>query len=309
MNGASPLIVAWISLTIEIDAARAEVLSDALLELGALSADIHDAAAGTAREQPLFGEPGVASEKFWSAAEVTALFDANVDIPSVLQAVAQVAQLSSLPGYRLTQVEEQDWVRLTQSQFSPIQISSRLWIVPTWHQAPDPAAVNLILDPGLAFGTGSHPTTHLCLAWLDENLRGGEDVLDYGCGSGILAIAALKLGAGHATGIDIDPQAVVASRDNAVRNQCDPGKAEFYTAQAYAVADGWGDVVIANILANPLIALAPLLARATRRSGRIALSGILKEQAADVENAYRQWFEMHTGREQEGWVLLTGAKR
>ena len=301
--------MAWLSLTIETGAAHAEALSDALLELGALSADIHDAAAGTAREQPLFGEPGVASEKFWSAAEVTALFDANVDIPSVLQAVAQVAQLSSLPGYRLSQVEEQDWVRLTQSQFGPIQISSRLWIVPTWHQAPDPAAVNLILDPGLAFGTGSHPTTHLCLAWLDENLRGGEYVLDYGCGSGILAIAALKLGAGHATGIDIDPQAVVASRDNAVRNQCDPGKAEFYTAQADVTAGAQADIVVANILANPLIALAPLLARATRRSGRIALSGILKEQAQEVENAYRQWFEMSAAAEREGWVLLTGTKK
>ena len=301
--------MAWISLTIATGAAQAEVLSDALLELGALSADIHDAAAGTAHEQPLFGEPGVFSEKFWSAAEITALFDANADIPAIVQAAAQAAQLSSLPGYRLAQVEEQDWVRLTQSQFSPIQISSRLWIVPTWHQAPDPAAINLILDPGLAFGTGSHPTTHLCLAWLDENLRGGEDVLDYGCGSGILAIAALKLGAGHATGIDIDPQAVAASHDNAARNQCERTQAVFHTAQMSPAVETCVDVVVANILANPLIVLAPVLAQATRKGGRIALSGILKEQAADVETVYRQWFEMHAGREQEGWVLLTGTKR
>ena len=302
--------MAWISLTIATDAAQAEVLSDALLELGALSADIHDAAVGTAHEQPLFGEPGVFSEKFWSAAEITALFDANADIPAIVRAAARAAQLPGLlPDYRLAQVEEQDWVRLTQSQFSPIQISSRLWIVPTWHQAPDPAAINLILDPGLAFGTGSHPTTHLCLAWLDENLQGGEDVLDYGCGSGILAIAALKLGASHVTGIDIDPQAVVASHDNAARNQCDRTQAVFHTAQVSPAVETCVDVVVANILANPLIALAPVLARATREGGRIALSGILKEQAADVANVYRQWFEMHASREQEGWVLLTGTKR
>lgn len=301
--------MAWISLTIETGAAQAEVLSDALLELGALSADIHDAAVGTAHEQALFGEPGVFSEKFWSAAEITALFDADADISAIVQAAAQAAQLPGLPSYRLIQVAEQDWVRLTQSQFSPIQISSRLWIVPTWHQAPDPAAINLILDPGLAFGTGSHPTTHLCLAWLDENLRGGEDVLDYGCGSGILAIAALKLGASHVTGIDIDPQAVIASRDNAVRNQCDQTQAEFHAAQMLPAVATCVDVVVANILANPLIALAPVLAQATRKGGRIALSGILKEQAADVETVYRQWFEMHTGREQEGWVLLTGTKK
>ena len=301
--------MAWISLTIVTGAAQAEVLSDALLELGALSADIHDAAVGTAQEQPLFGEPGVFSEKFWSAAEITALFDANADIPAIVQAAAQAAQLPRPPAYRLTQVEEQDWVRLTQSQFSPIQISSRLWIVPTWHQAPDPAAINLILDPGLAFGTGSHPTTHLCLAWLDENLRGGEDVLDYGCGSGILAIAALKLGASHATGIDIDPQAVAASHDNAARNQCERTQAEFHTAQMSPAVATCVDVVVANILANPLMVLAPVLAQATRKGGRIALSGILKEQATEVETIYRQWFEMHTGKEQEGWVLLTGTKR
>ena len=301
--------MAWISLTIATGAAQAEVLSDALLELGALSADIHDAAVGTAHEQPLFGEPGVFSEKFWSAAEITALFDASADSPAIVQAAAQAAQLPGLPSYRLAQVEEQDWVRLTQSQFGPIQISSRLWIVPTWHQAPDPAAINLILDPGLAFGTGSHPTTHLCLAWLDENLRGGEDVLDYGCGSGILAIAALKLGASHVTGIDIDPQAVAASHDNAARNQCERTQAEFHTAQASPAVAACADVVVANILANPLMVLAPVLAQATREGGRIALSGILQEQAADVETVYRQWFEMHTGREQEGWVLLTGTKK
>ena len=305
--------MSWISLTIETDAAHAEILSDALLELGALSADIHDAAAGTEREQPLFGEPGELPEKIWPAAEITALFNADADISTVMQAAAQAAELISLPIHRLAEVPEQDWVRLSQVQFTPIQISSRLWIVPSWHQIPDPAAVSLILDPGLAFGTGSHPTTQLCLAWLDENLRGGEDVLDYGCGSGILAIAALKLGAGHAVGIDIDPQAVVASRDNALRNQLDQMKAEFYTAhsapQAAVATAAWADVVVANILANPLIVLAPLLMSMTRKGGCIVLSGILRDQAEEVERIYRQWFEMRIAGEREGWVLLTGTRK
>ena len=305
--------MSWISLTIETDAAHAEILSDALLELGALSADIHDAAAGTEREQPLFGEPGELPEKIWPAAEITALFNADADISTVMQAAAQAAELISLPIHRLAEVPEQDWVRLSQVQFTPIQISSRLWIVPSWHQIPDPAAVSLILDPGLAFGTGSHPSTQLCLAWLDENLQGGEDVLDYGCGSGILAIAASKLGARHVVGVDIDPQAVAASRENAIRNQCEEIKAGFhvthFSTQTDPAREAWADVVVANILANPLIMLAPILMRATREGGRIALSGILEEQAEEVKQVYRQWFKMHTAKMQEGWVLLTGTKK
>jgi len=200
--------MSWTALTIQTGAAHAEVLSDALIELGALSADIHDAAIGTQHEQFLFEEfDDEFPEKIWSTVEITALFDEAADVPTIVQIVAQAVQLPFLPAYRLKQVEEQDWVRLTQSQCDPIKISSRLWIVPSWHQAPDPTAINLMLDPGLAFGSGSHPTTQLCLAWLDKNLRGGEDVLDYGCGSGILAIAALKLGAGRVVGIDIDPRA------------------------------------------------------------------------------------------------------
>lgn len=305
--------MAWISLAIETDSAHAEALGDALLELGALSTDIHDAGSGTDREQFLFDEPGEPSEQIWFASELTALFNEDVDIASTVQAAASAARLPCQPSYRVTHVEEQDWVRMTQSQFAPIRISSRLWIVPSWHQIPDPAAVNLILDPGLAFGTGSHPSTQLCLGWLDETLRGGEDVLDYGCGSGILAIAALKLGAGHVVGIDIDPQAVTASRANAVLNQCDETKAEFFEThvadRAGSENGAWVDVVVANILANPLIVLAPLLMRATRKGGQIALSGILMEQAEDVIQIYRQWFDIRITREQAGWALLTGTRK
>jgi ribosomal protein L11 methyltransferase len=303
----------WISLAIETDDAHAEVLSDALLELGALSTDLHDAAAGTEREQPLFDEPGEAPGTIWRASELTALFGADADISSIVEAAAEAAQLASLPSYHITHVEEQDWVRLTQSQFDPIRISSRLWIVPSWHPVPDPAAINLILDPGLAFGTGSHPSTQLCLAWLDSNLQAGEDVLDYGCGSGILAIAAAKLGAAHVIGVDIDPQAVAASRSNALLNHCET-KVEFHTAHSGAQADTGQraadvvDVVVANILANPLIMLAPILTDATRPGGRIALSGILSAQAEEVMHAYRRHFNMRIAQEQAGWVLLTGTK-
>lgn len=305
--------MSWITLIIKADAAHAELLSDALMEQGALSVDIHDAAADTQDEQLLFGEPGEPSEAIWQNAEVSALFNRNADIDQILRNITHTAQLGAQPNYGLEHVEEQDWVRLTQSQFDPIQISPRLWIVPTWHQSPDPTAINLILDPGLAFGTGSHPTTQLCLGWLDQNLQPGDKIIDYGCGSGILAIAALKLGADHITGIDIDPQAIKASQENALRNHCDPARFIFATTHKATGRDlqpeEQVDIVVANILANPLIILAPILAQAVRKQGHIGLSGILKEQAEEVRNIYQQWFDMRIASEQEGWVLLTGIKR
>lgn len=305
--------MSWITLIIKTDAAQAEELSDALLEQGALSVDIHDAAADTQDEQMLFGEPGEPSGEIWQNAEVSALFNEDTDIVEILRNITQIAQSDRQPDYRIERIEEQDWVRLTQSQFDPIPISSRLWIVPTWHASPDPAAINLILDPGLAFGTGSHPTTQLCLRWLDQNLQAGDNVMDYGCGSGILAIAALKLGARHVTGIDIDPQAIKASEENALRNQCDPEKFHFATAHQVTERslqpEEQTDVVVANILANPLIILAPLLMQIARKHGHIVLSGILKGQAEEVKAVYQQWFDMSIAGEQEGWVLLTGSKR
>lgn len=305
--------MSWTALIVETTAAYADALSDSLIEFGALSADIHDAAIGTQNEQPLFEEFNSPSEKIWPTVEITALFEVAVDVPTILQTVTKAIQLPSLPAHRLKHVEEEDWVRLTQSQFDPIQISGKLWIVPSWHQAPDPAAINLMLDPGLAFGTGYHPTTQLCLTWLNENLRGGENIIDYGCGSGILGIAALKLGAGHVLGIDIDPRAVESSRDNAKRNQCDRKKVEFYTTTFMASSDqkynAWADIVVANILANPLIMLAPILANTTKNNGHVVLSGILKEQIKEVEHAYRQWFKMYIAKEKEGWALLIGTKR
>ena len=295
----------WLSLKIQADESTAGTLSDALMELGALSAAIEDADAETANERAIFGEPGEPVDSLWSNNVVSALFNEDADIPTIVADAMAIAGLVTLPRYVVEPVAEQDWVRLTQAQFDPIQITSKLWIIPTWHTPPDPQAVNLIIDPGLAFGTGSHPTTRLCLQWLEQNIVGGETVLDYGCGSGILAIAAMKLGAGSVTGVDIDPQAIVASRQNAELNQVAPIFHQPSKGKKLAPAD----IVVANILTNPLKVLAPLLAQAVRTGGKIALSGVLATQAQDTLAVYRQWFDIDIADEYEGWVCLAGIKR
>ena len=295
----------WLTLIVDTDAEHAEALSDALLELGALSVDLLDADADTPDEQAIFGEPGEPPPGVWQHNRVSALFNDDLDVSAILRKAAGSVGLGQLPEYRIETLADNDWVRLTQSQFDPIRISQRLWIVPTWHTPSDPAAVNIVLDPGLAFGTGSHPTTRLCLRWLDNNLQGGESVLDYGCGSGILAIAALKLGAAHAVGIDVDSQAVTASRDNAAANRVE--NVRFY--QPDSAPQGIHDLVVANILTNPLRMLAPLLANATRQGGQIVLSGILEEQAQDVKNIYQQWFDLNAPIFEDGWACLSGRKR
>ncbi|MDD4929052.1 MAG: 50S ribosomal protein L11 methyltransferase [Gallionella sp.] len=295
----------WLTLIIDTDAEHAEALSDALLEHGALSVDLLDADANTPDEQAIFGEPGEPPPGVWQHNRVSALFDAHMDVAEILRASARVIGLTQLPIHRIETLADNDWVRLTQSQFEPIPISDRLWIVPTWHTPADPAAINIILDPGLAFGTGSHPTTRLCLRWLDNNIKGGESVLDYGCGSGILAIAALKLGAARAVGVDVDAQAVTASHDNAIANNT-TGVA-FYLPDD-APRDKY-DLVVANILTNPLRLLAPVLAEATRPGGQIVLSGILEAQAQDVMNIYGQWFDLNAPIFEDGWSCLSGRKR
>lgn len=294
----------WLSVTLKVEADHAEALSSALLAAGALAVDAADAHAGTPRESVQFAEPGASTAPAWELVQVGALFGAHADIAAALAAALAAAALDPAQSYTVTSVADQDWVRATQSQFQPVHVSPRLWVVPTWHAPPDPGAINLMIDPGLAFGTGTHPTTRLCLAWLDSRLRSGECVLDYGCGSGILAIAALKLGAARAVGIDIDAAALLAARHNALQNQV---VAQF-EAPDHPLA-GTTDIVLANILANPLRLLAPLLARATRGGGRIALSGILEHQAAEVRGAYTHWFEMDTIHHDQGWVLLGGTKR
>lgn len=297
--------MAWLTLIVDTDAKHAEGLSDALLEHGALSVDLLDADADTPDEQAIFGEPGEPPPGVWQHNRVSALFDADKDVTAILRAAASDIGLEQLPEYRIETLADNDWVRLTQSQFEPIPISARLWIVPTWHTPADPSAINIVLDPGLAFGTGSHPTTRLCLRWLDSNLLGGESVLDYGCGSGILAIAALKLGAAIAIGVDVDAQAVTASRDNAIANKI--ANVSFYLPDA--APKNTYDLVVANILTNPLRLLAPLLADATRPGGQIVLSGILEAQAQEVMNIYQQWFELNAPIFEDGWSCLSGRKR
>ena len=290
-------------ITIAVNDHLAERLADALMEHGALSAAIEDAYAGTENEQAIFGEPGMPAEQIWQQSKVIALFGEHDEAAAVVKAAAQECGLKDL-SYDSETLEDQDWVRLTQSQFDPIQISERLWITPSWHKAPAGNAVNLQLDPGLAFGTGSHPTTRLCLKWLDTQLKGGESVLDYGCGSGILTIAALKLGAGSAVGVDIDEQAIRASNDNAAQNNV---QAHFY--QPDGLPQGQFDVVVANILANPLRMLGEMLAARTKQGGRIVLSGLLAEQSEELGEIYSQWFDIEPTETEEGWARLSGVKR
>jgi ribosomal protein L11 methyltransferase len=294
----------WQSVRILVDSKQAEPLSDALMDVGALSVSLEDADAGTADETPLFGEPDYPTAELWAHSVAVVLLEADADVAATLAAAAKLAGITAPAQYTVDNVADEDWVRLTQSQFDPIPISPRLWIVPTWHDAPDSSAINLKLDPGLAFGTGSHPTTRLCLRWLDEHVSGGETLLDYGCGSGILAIAAVKLGATRVDGVDIDAQAVTASRDNAALNDvtahfCLPGE----------LAPGQYDIVVANILTNPLKGMAPLLAGRVRTGGRLVLSGILAEQADDVMAVYREWFAFDAPALDEGWVRLSGIKQ
>lgn len=293
----------WLSVSVEVEERVVEPLSEALLEAGAASVDVADAEAGLPAEQPRFAEPGAQTPAGWRRSRVTALLAAEADPEGLLRAACARAGIA-VPPHDVQRVPEQDWVRATQTQFAPIRISKRLWIVPTWHQAPDPRAINIVLDPGLAFGTGAHPTTRLCLRWLERVIRGGEAMIDYGCGSGVLAIAALKLGAAHATGIDIDEQALLAARHNAMQNHAE--------ARFHSAADAIGapvQIVVANILAHPLIVLAPILARLTCRGGCLALSGLLPAQAEEVCAAYRPWFEIGVDDDEEGWTLLGGVRR
>ena len=295
--------MSWLSITIETDCQHAEALSDALLDAGALSASIEDADAGTDAETPQFGEPGSVTTPGWERSKVIALLDADADVDELIAVCAPLAGLDEVPNYTRGIVAEQNWVQLTQSQFDPIRVSGRLWIVPSWHQAPDPQAINLILDPGMAFGTGSHPTTRLCLEWLERTVTPGVAILDYGCGSGILAIAAAKLGAAEVLGVDIDVQAVSAARSNAERNDV----AARFDDSAKDI-EGQFDIVVANILSNPLKALAPAICSHVRSGGQLALSGILVEQTDDLIDSYAPYIALSVADTRDGWVCLAGLK-
>lgn len=297
-------MTAWPRVHVVVAGDDADAAADVLFAAGALAIDATDADADTPDESPRFGEPGSTAEPAWPRTRLTALFDVGTEAPlgtvqSALHAAGIDADDPTVDG-----VPEQDWVRLTQQQYAPIAIGPRLWIVPTWCEPPHPDAIVLRLDPGLAFGTGSHPTTRLCLRWLDAHLRVGETVLDYGCGSGVLAIAAAKLGAGPVTGLDIDPQALVATRTNAERNGVTVAVLDADAAQVPVC-----DVVVANILSNPLRALAPLLCHRVRRGGRLVLSGILEAQADDIAAYYSPWIDVARPEIEDGWACVWGTRR
>lgn len=298
--------MSWTEIVIEVARAHAEALSDALMEAGALSVSVEDADEGTEAEHPLFGEPGMEPEEAaWERSRVVALAADDADHAAIVAEAAAACGIADKPGFTLRPVAEQDWVRLTQSQFDPIHIGKNIWVVPSWHDAPDPDGLVLELDPGLAFGTGSHPTTRLCMEWLEAHAPSGLSVLDYGCGSGILAMVAKKLGAAQVYGVDIDPQAIESARYNSERNHCDIH---------YSLPEQFGeashpqafDVVVANILSSPLKLMAPMLCSRVVPGGHLVLSGILVRQAEEVAAAYAPFIKMSIWAEHEGWVALSG---
>lgn len=292
----------WQRVELVVRGEHAQALADALEEAGALATELTDADAGTPDEQAVFGEPG-SDTHVWPRTQVSALFNEDFPARDALHDALAACDAHPDGDVRVERIEDADWVALTQRQFEPLQVGRNLWIVPTWHRPPRPQAINVILDPGAAFGTGSHPTTRLCLGWLESQVRRDDELLDYGCGSGILAIASLKLGAARAVGVDIDALAVEAARYNAAQNGV---KLEVFDAQQAPPMQA--SVTVANILANPLRVLAPVIAAHTRAGGRIALSGILEDQAQGVIDAYAPWARLSVTEHDSGWVLVTGLR-
>ncbi|AMO93749.1 ribosomal protein L11 methyltransferase [Collimonas fungivorans] len=300
--------MSWTEIVIEVALNDAETLSDALMDAGALSVSVEDADLGTAAEQPLFGEPGMEpKEAAWQRSRVVVLAEVDADHAAIVSNAAKACGVA-VPPYSLRPVAAQDWVRLTQSQFEPIHIGKNIWVVPSWHDAPDANGLILELDPGLAFGTGSHPTTRLCMEWLEIHvpLQKPKSLLDYGCGSGILAMVAMKLGSDSTVvGVDIDPHAIDAARYNSERNHCDVA---YYLPEDFSAKSTVQvfDIVVANILSGPLKLMAPMLCSRIAAGGSLTLSGVLAEQAQDVIAAYAQWLPLSVWAEQDGWVALSG---
>lgn len=304
-------LTGWFELEFVVGQAQADELSDILLEEGALSVQVLDDDAGTGAEQPVFGEPGMpAAPLGWRASRMLVLCHSEAQGKSVIHQA--LARLSMAPPNQIEcrSVPHQDWVSLTQAQFAPMAIGQRLWVTPTWHAdtAADAAThatkgaqrLTIVLDPGMAFGTGSHPTTRLCLSWLDANIQGGETVIDYGCGSGILAIAAAKLGAAQVWGLDIDEQAIQSAAYNAQSNDV---ALTLSTTREPITAPA--NIVVANILASPLKVLAPLLEELVRPGGHLILAGLLDTQIDEVAACYRH-IQMTAWATEEGWTCLVG---
>ncbi|MGB0858413.1 MAG: 50S ribosomal protein L11 methyltransferase [Pseudoalteromonas spongiae] len=292
--------MAWVQIRINSTKENAEIISDELMELGCPSVTFVDA-----KDTPIY-EPKLGEVTLWADTTVIGLFDASVDMQAITEHLAQMPILQENFVCKVEQLEDKDWEREWMDNFHPIQFGERLWICPSWRDIPDPSAVNVLLDPGLAFGTGTHNTTALCLRWLDSLDLSGKTVVDFGCGSGILGIAALKLGAKRVIGIDIDPQALEASRDNAERNGV-ADQLEVYLPEDQPEFEA--DILVANILAQPLRELHQVILGLLKSGGEFALSGILEEQVTSVEDIYRQYAELETSQQDGEWMRVAGKKR
>ncbi|MEC8524192.1 MAG: 50S ribosomal protein L11 methyltransferase [Pseudomonadota bacterium] len=296
--------MSWIQIRIHTHSDVVSKVEDTLLECGSLSVTLKDDA-----DQPIL-EPELGTTPVWDETCVIGLFEATHDPAELSAQLNQVFRLKAkedLPRHKIEILEDKDWVREWMDNYHPMQFGERLWVCPSWKTPPQPDAVNLMLDPGLAFGTGTHPTTSLCLKFLDREVQGDELVVDFGCGSGILGIAALLLGAAKMAGTDIDPQALLATEDNANRNGIAADQYDVYLPENTPPLKA--DIMVANNLAGPLEQRAPTIAELTRSGGKLALSGLLAEQAETISTCYGQWFEMNAPEQEGDWILLTGIKR
>ena len=295
--------MSWTNLIVQTNKQEVDSISDFLIDIGAISTSIEDSNLNQNNEELIFGEPHNQLQQFWKNNTLQALFEKKIDIEIIKAAL--IAKFDTLIfSIEAHDIQDQDWVKLTQSQFSPIKITDKLWIIPSWHKIQDHKAINLILDPGLAFGTGTHATTHLCLLWLLTNVNKNITILDYGCGSGILSIAAKKIGAKKVFGVDIDNQAIRSSQDNAKINNV-----EIFWSNTECKIDYKSDLVVANILSSALSVLAPVLAQHCNTNGKIALSGILEKQEKELKEIYGRWFDFEPSHYKDGWVLISGIKR
>jgi len=295
----------WLQIKLEIKPDQAEQYEDLLLAAGCAAVTYQDNA-----DQPIF-EPDLGTTPLWQNTVITGLFAAEHDLKATSeylhQAHSQLYPDEKIPTFKAEILEDKDWEREWMDNYEPMQFGQRLWVCPSWKEAPEPNAVNMMLDPGLAFGTGTHPTTALCLEWLDSQPLEGSNVVDYGCGSGILGIAALLLGAEKVTGVDIDPQALQASRDNLQRNKLEEARLELYYPPEVPAQKA--DLVVANILAGPLADLAPTLADLVRSGGKIVLSGLLEHQAKEITECYSEWFDLDPVAQREEWIRISGTRR
>jgi ribosomal protein L11 methyltransferase len=290
----------WIQLKIDTDAVNAESLGDALTEQGALAVTFVDG-----KDTPMY-EPKPGEVMLWPDTQVVGLFEANTDVQSIVANLIQSGQLDTTLSWHADPLEDKDWEREWMDNFHPMRFGRRLWVCPSWRDIPNPKAVNVMLDPGLAFGTGTHPTTSLCLQWLDSENLSNKTFVDFGCGSGILAVAALKLGAKEGIGIDIDPQALQATTENAKRNQVQDQLSVYLPDDQPKLL---ADVVFANILSGPLIALQQTITQFCRPSGRLVLSGILAEQVAEIEQAYANDFILDESAVEGEWARVSGTRK